>query len=321
MNNELIERYLYAVTKRLPRTKREDVALELRGLVEDMLTERCQGRIPEERDIRVVLTELGTPQELYAQYDEDAEKCLIGQPYFSTYKFVLKVVLLSVTAGLTIANLILGLMEQQEFFTVVTGWLNSLWNSLFGAFSFVTLLFAFFQRKGIRLSESFDFDNLPPVPKHSREISKWESIAGICFDVIFVVLFLLTPEVFSVWTDGMRIQMFDPEALRGCTVPILLFAACGIVREAVQLLEKEYTGRVMTVALVSDGISALLAVWWLRGHKLLNPAFLGQMNSIFAGESEFLRNLFADFQVFFLGCIFFALVLDAVDVTVKTLRK
>jgi len=321
MKNDLIERYIYAVTKPMNRKKRDDVAMELRGLIEDLLVERCGGLSPTEKDIRVVLTELGTPQELYAQYDEDADKCLIGQPYYSTYKYVMGIVLASIVAGLTIAHLMLAVLEPKDLFTGLSMWFNSIWNSVFGAFSFVTLLFAFFQRKGIRLSGSFNFNDLPPVPKRSKEISKWESIAGICFDVIFVVLFLLTPEVFSVWTDGTRIPMFDPEVLRGCAVPILLFAACGIVREAVQLLEREYTRRVMTVALVSDAISALLAVWWLQGYKLLNPAFLGQINSIFSGESEFLRNLFADFQVFFLGCILFALALDAVDVTVKALRK
>ena len=79
MKNDLIERYIYAVTKQLPKKNREDVSMELRGLIDDMLSERCAVE-PTERDVRDVLTELGTPRELYAKYDEDADKCLIGQP-------------------------------------------------------------------------------------------------------------------------------------------------------------------------------------------------------------------------------------------------
>ena len=109
MKHDLIERYIYAVTRQLPKKQREDVAQELRGLIDDMLNERCGEITPTEKDIRIVLTELGTPQELSAQYDEDAKKCLIGHPYYSTYKFVLKIVLFAAAVGITIANLMLQL--------------------------------------------------------------------------------------------------------------------------------------------------------------------------------------------------------------------
>ena len=78
MKNDLIDRYIYAVTKRMNPKIREDVQNELYGLVDDMLAERCGEVTPTEKDIRVVLTELGSPQELYAKYDEDSKKCLIG---------------------------------------------------------------------------------------------------------------------------------------------------------------------------------------------------------------------------------------------------
>ena len=68
MDSELIRRYVYAVTKRLPRKSREDVAKELNTLIADMLEERCGQVLPTEKDVRVVLTELGTPAELYDQY-------------------------------------------------------------------------------------------------------------------------------------------------------------------------------------------------------------------------------------------------------------
>lgn len=321
MKNDLIERYIYAVTRRMNPKQREDVARELHGLVEDMLAERCGGMAPGEKDIRVVLTELGTPQELYRQYDENAEKCLIGQPYYSTYLFILKIVLASVFVGLTIANLILILLEPRDLLTAAAVWLNGLWNCGFGSFAAVTLLFAFLQRKGIRISETFSFDDLPPVPKHTQETSKWESIAGIGFCALFVVLFLVTPQVFSVLCDGMWYPIFDAETLRSAWWIIAAFAACGIVREAVQLLEGSYNKRVLTVSLITNGISAALAIWWLRGFRVLNPAFIGAVNSIFREDGEFIAGIFSRFDQFFLGCILFALLLDTIDAAVKTLRK
>lgn len=319
--NDLIERYIYAVTKRMERRQREDVSLELRGLIEDMLTERCGSCSPAEKDVRVVLTELGTPQELYSQYSGDGDKCLIGQPYYSTYLFVMKIVLAAVAGGITLSNVILQMLEPKNWWTMAGTWLSMLYNGFLAAFAIVTLLFAFFYRKGIRLTEPFNFDDLPPVPKHSKEISKWESIAGIGFCAVFVVLFVFTPEVFCVIHDGKMVSLFDVGTIRDTWFIVAAFAACGIGREIVQLMEGSYNQKVLVVALVTNVLSAVLAVWWMVGFDLMNQEFLANMKTIFAGESAIVYQMFANFDLFFLGCVLFALVLDSVDVTVKTLRK
>lgn len=321
MKSDLIERYIYAVTKRMDRKQRDDVSLELRGLIDDMLAERCGSMTPSEKDVRVVLTELGTPQELYSQYSDDADKCLIGQPYYSTYLFVIKIVLAAVAGGITLSNVILQMLEPQGWWGMTATWLSMLYNSFLAAFAIVTLLFAFFCRKGIQLTEPFNFDDLPPVPKQSQEISKWESIAGIIFCALFVVLFIFTPEVFCVICDGKMISLFDIDAIRDTWFIVAAFAACGISREAVQLMEGRYNQKVLVTALVSNAISAVLCIWWLVGFDLMNQAFLANMEIIFAGENTLVYQMFGHFDLFFLACILFALVLDSIDVTVRTLRK
>lgn len=321
MNYDLIERYIYAVTKRLNRKQREDVARELRTLIDDMLTERCGERTPGEKDIRVVLTELGTPQELHAQYDDNADKCLIGQPYYSTYLFVMKIVLAAVAVGITMSNVILQILEPKVWYAMAGNWLVMLYNSFLASFTIVTLLFAFFYRKGIRLSEPFNFDDLPPVPERTQETSKWESIAGIIFCAIFVVLFLFTPEVFCVVHDGAMISLFDMETVGRTWFIVVAFAVCGIGREVIQLMEGRYNKKVMVTALVTNAVSAVLCIWWLVGFELINPVFLANMNVIFAGENNTVYTMFANFDLFFLGVMLFALVLDSIDVTVRTLRK
>lgn len=323
MNHDLIERYIYAATKRLSRKQRDDVAQELRGLIDDMLNERCGEVTPTEKDIRVVLTELGTPQELSAQYDEDAKKCLIGQPYYSTYKFVLKIVLLAAAGGITIANLMLQMVEPQEWFAAITGWLVMVYNCLLAAFTIVTLLFAFFYHKGVQITEPFNFDNLPPVPKRTQEITKWECIAGIVFCVLFAVLFLVVPQILGIIIDvnGQKISLFEVSALQGTWYIILAFSACGIIRESVQLVEGRYNKRVLTTSLISNVISAFLSIWWLTGFELIHPDFLANIPVLFEGENAIVINLFSNFQIFFLIVMLFALILDSIDVTVKTLRK
>lgn len=323
MKHDLIERYIYAVTRQLPKKQREDVAQELRGLIDDMLNERCGEITPTEKDIRIVLTELGTPQELSAQYDEDAKKCLIGHPYYSTYKFVLKIVLFAAAVGITIANLMLQLVEPQEWFSAIIGWLEMLYNTLLATFAIVTLLFAFFYRKGVQITEPFNFDKLPPVPKRTKELSKRECIAGMVFIVIFVVVFLAVPQImgFHIDRNGLRIPMFSVSALRETWYIIILFAICGMIRESVKLLEGRYNKPVLIVAAVTNAISAILSIWWLTGFKLIHPEFLANVATLFKGEDAFVINLFSNFQLYFLIIMLFALILDSVEVAIKTLRK
>lgn len=323
MNNDLIERYLYAATRRLPRKQREDVAQELRGLVDDMLCERCGDRTPEEKDIRVTLTELGSPQELYAKYSEDANKCLIGQPYYSSYLFVLKIVLACVAAGMTISCFVLQLLEPQVWYRGVFQWLNFLWQGMVSGFAFVTILFAVFYRKGIQIGEPFNFDDLPPVPQRKQEIPKWECIAGIVLSVLFTVIFLAAPQIFCTFVaeDGTLIPIIDLQAARQSWYIIVLFAACGIVREVMKLTEGQYNQKVLTVTLIGNGISALLAIWWLLGFNLINPDFLSHITSDFTDSREFMLTFFGNFQHFFLGILLLALGMDTAEALVKTLRK
>lgn len=90
---------------------KKDISDELHSLIFDMLDERCGDIVPEEHDIRVVLTELGTPSELADKYNLTNGKCLIGQPYYTKYLFVLKIVLLAVIFGLTLSSIITFMIE------------------------------------------------------------------------------------------------------------------------------------------------------------------------------------------------------------------
>jgi hypothetical protein len=91
--NDLIERYVYAISRQLPAKSREDTAKELRTLIADMLAERGAEQEPSEEDVRAVLTELGRPDELAQKYLPAQRNCLIGQPHFRVYQLVLKIVL------------------------------------------------------------------------------------------------------------------------------------------------------------------------------------------------------------------------------------
>jgi len=68
MSRNLIDRYIRTATRRLPGKLRADVQQELASTISDMLEARCGTAAPGEKDIRIVLSELGAPGKLAAEY-------------------------------------------------------------------------------------------------------------------------------------------------------------------------------------------------------------------------------------------------------------
>lgn len=323
MKNDMIERYIYAVTRRMKAKVREDVSLELRSLIDDMLQERCGDETPTEKDIRVVLTELGTPQELFAKYDEDKDKCLIGQPYYSTYKFVLKIALFGILGGLAVACLILQIMEPQPILLALGEWFAMTCEALVCAFAVVTIVFAVMQRKGMKVGESFNLDELPAVPKKKQKLSVGECIFNLAFIVVFLVLFLAVPQIFCAidTVSGTVMPVLSAEVIRGSWYLLLAFGLVGVVRESVKLLERQFNKRVFLTTAVTNVLSAGIAVWWLSGADILNPAFVGHLAVELAEEPKVFEMIFAPFNSFLLMVILLALIFDTVEAAVKTFRK
>lgn len=335
MTNDLIERYIYAATKRLTGKIRADVSDELRTIIDDMLTERCGNITPSKKDIKVVLTELGTPQELYEQYNPDSDKCLIGSPYYSTYKYVLKIVLICVCAGITLATLMSPLADA--FGSTAPSYTNSfiiyfrdffvdlfiaLPSALVWAFAFVTILFAIFYHKNIKIDNTGNLDNLPPVPVKKEKISKAEPIVGIAISIAFMSVFLICPQIFSfgITKTNTWIPIFNIDTIHSTWYIIVLFGVLGIIRESVKLIESRRNKKVMITSIVTNALSAVMAVIWLARDNILNSDFIDCITGYFTEAGDVIPSVLSNFQLFFMGVILFALAIDTIDVIVKTLK-
>lgn len=321
--NDLVERYIYAVTMRLPGKTGGDVAKELRSIISDMLDERCGDAEPTEAEVRAVLTELGTPSELADKYNPDSKGCLIGGIYFRQYKLVLKIVLISVTFGMTIAGTIASIMAQESWHVAFAEWLGVIINSLAGAFTFVTLLFAFFYHKGVKISVQTDsLDDLPPVPKRKATIPMHDPIVSIVFSIIFAVIFLAAPQIFCVIVvnNGTFISVLNADVIRGVWYLIASLTALSIIKDSVKLIDGRYTRRLMLVTVLTNLLSVGLSFWWLMNDKLLNPKLIDSLSEEFTGDSAILVNIVSNLQYILLGIIVFSLITDIVSTVVKTIK-
>ncbi|EON71075.1 HAAS signaling domain-containing protein [Lysinibacillus sphaericus] len=83
----LIDVYIYEVTRRLPKKIRDDIRLELKSKIEDSLPDTYS-----ELEVKDVLLKLGDPAELAASY-QDISNHLIGPLVYDTYIRTIKLVI------------------------------------------------------------------------------------------------------------------------------------------------------------------------------------------------------------------------------------
>ena len=321
-NNDMVERYIYAVVKSLPAKTRDDVARELRSIITDMLDERGGGTLPTEHDVRVVLTELGMPSQMREKYNPAAKSCLIGGAHYVQYKMVLKIVLICAAFGLSMAAILTGMTERNAL-SAFGQWIGTIWTGLMNAFGAVTLLYAFLYQRDIRIDADLgSLDDLPPVPVNEHTLSKWESVAEIVLSVLFATAFLAFSDMFAVILreNGDWIPLFAADAIYGSRFIVAGLGIVGVLRGCVKLLEGRYTLRLMAAALACNLVSTALCFWWLLGYKLLNPEIPTLVMELIGSPPEILGALLTNLQSVVLGVLALLTVADTVSVVVKTLR-
>lgn len=323
--SDLKERYIYAVVRNLPRANRQDIERELGTLIEDMLEARCGGETPTEKDLRVVLTELGTPAELFRKYSPDAGKALIGEGYYPQYKGFLKLILPLIAGAMLIAHLMLLLIGEMGWGEALLNYLGTTLSALLTAFAGITIAFAVMERRGVHVGVASDtIENLPPVPKRSEIIPRWDSVIGLALCVFFGLMALTFPQLMGMPVEvngSMRqIPVFQTEVLRASWVWIVIFTALGLVRGVYRLIKGRRSWSVLAVSLACDALSIPVACLIFCRDELLNPAFHQAIGGLLEGVPQFVFWMFDRFNLFFLGIILFALVIDMIDETVRTLR-
>ncbi len=278
-SKELIKRYIYAVTKHLPENKRQDVGRELQSLIDETLTERSQGGQPTDADTKAVLMELGRPTELAAKYDPHAKDALIGQPHFSVYLRILKIVLLAVTLGMTIVSLLEGITDfEGNVFQFFANTLNNIWQGLLGAFAWVTVIFAILYQKDVKFDmDTEDLEDLPEVPEKRQEIKLGEIIASFIFTILFLILFVVVPQVnlpFS-WQGSGLIPVFNPEVLISLRWLFIAAAAASVLNQSIRFLTRRHTLPVFLTTLIESVLQLALLLTWFGTPNALNPSFAG----------------------------------------------
>lgn len=316
---EMIERYIYEVTKRVPQDMREEITMELQSLIEDMREE--EGITVEE-----VLQKLGNPAEFAKRYN-DRPNYLIGPEYYDNYMWVLKLGLIGIGISAVVSALLkgitglegstlAGITEVQNWSDFFTAFFAELFttaiNGAYSVIGIVTIIFGVLEWKKVKVSlkpeekwnvgdlgknassvKSWTPAALPPVPDKRAVISRGDSIFSIIFIIVFSALLLMVPQLFGAfhYGDGKLTGIacvFNLDAWDRI-VPLLIFSMfIGLVDEIVHLVTGYYCKAVMYSSIICNAIQIACSIVLLKLLPFWNPYFADKMLE-FMEKTEFSR--------------------------------
>ncbi|MGI6707283.1 MAG: HAAS signaling domain-containing protein [Clostridia bacterium] len=323
---ELINRYIYAVTRHLPQPQREDIDKELRGLIEDMLVERCAGEEPQKTDIEAVLKELGEPSKLADQY-RDKKRYLVGPENFDIYMLILKIVLPVTAFGVAIASTI-GFFANPPFDIIqgITKLITDIISAAFSSFAWITIVFAINERIQFYTKEKmgkkeWDPSSLPEIPSKNTMIKWSDCIFGIVIAVLFICLFHFASQFIGVYhfEDGRMITvvpLFDERGVKQ-VLPLLTVLFCiSILKECGKLMMGKWTLPLGIANAIFNFISLFFLVTVFSNTGIWNPNFI---NELYAADTILshmpvgeLTTIWNSFRAGFVYVGAFGLIIDAI---------
>lgn len=279
----MIERYIYAVTRELPEQYRAEIADELEALINDLLTGMDMD-VPEERKVETVLRELGNPKELANRY-RGKERYLIGPKLFEQYLFVLKIVVLSVFVGISVATGISVMFSGDNAGELVLTYVGSLFSAVLQGAAWVTGIFALLEYKDVSLdsdgeNEQWDPRTLPEIPARKALIPRGESVFAIIATTVFLPLFFFFADkigiYYKVGNDIEFLPVFMDHSLAALKVTILVVFVLNILSEVIKLVKDRWTLRVALATTALDVISASWLVLFLNRKDIWQGEFVSK---------------------------------------------
>lgn len=325
---DLINRYVYAVTKSLPEKQREDIEKELKALINDMV-EEDEGTETYDEKVKKVLLELGDPDLLADNY-RGSRRYLIGPQNYDKYIMLLKIVSGAIFIGISIAVTISSIFSDQKNLVDILGnYFASLFSGLLQGFAWTTAAFAIAERHNINMNidgtenGEWNLSKLPMMPEKKAMIPPSESIFSIIFTAIFTAIFFLAPQLLAVYIhndSGLNvIPIFNLDILLGYRVLFLVIFILAILREALKLYSRRWTLRLSIPFSILSIASTVLMLIVFTNPNVWNPNFPSEIAAITSIDLG-LNDLWGRLKIGFIIVITVACILEVATAIYKGIK-
>ena len=297
--DNMIERYIYDVTRRLPEDERDEVGRELRANIFDMLPEDAG-----EEEIRAVLLSLGAPGVLAEQYRQ-RPRYLISPAMYESYMRALKrivplVGIIVLLVGFALGGLNAfreGMTSAKELIGAVLS--NGISTGVSGAFSalfWITIGFIVAERAGAKIGECWKPEDLPEIPKTAKYgIPLSDGVAELVVMVAFSVIGILLclgeiPFFYAIKSGDLQVfYLFTPEFLRACVPVIIVMCVFGTFKSVAKIRDRRWTPLVCAATIIDDLVSIGTAIYLAFQPSIFAPEFLSWVSAKGAGDFDILR--------------------------------
>lgn len=275
---ELTDGYVGATLRSIPEKQQADIEAELRASIDDAI----EARIAEGEDATTaeleVLTDLGDPDRLAADY-AGRPAYLIGPEHFFDYKRLVSVLLVTVVpivmAVVAVINMIVGGDVGDAFGEMIGAGLTVAVHIVFWS----TLAFALMERSDASVPTSEWTPDKLPARHGGGEVKLSETIAALVFLVLAINVFILSRTV-SPFTaeDGSLIPIFDPTVWDFWFPFLIGVLALEIGFEVVKYRVGRWTWSLASFNLALNALFAIPAIYLLATDRLFNPEFLAEIS-------------------------------------------
>lgn len=311
---DLIEIYIQEVTRRLPEKSREDIALELRSTIEDMLPDDST-----EEDVKKVLEKLGNPASLASGY-RDRPMHLIGPRYFDLYVTLLKMIL-------PIAGVIAIITMIASYFFSYNGD-EAVLNIMIHAFAegigvlievgiqvffWLTVTFAIIERtdKGREIEPLTmnhtkwtpdDLKNVMFIPK-KKAIAKGEVFGSLIWTAIWASVYFYSAHLLGVYENsGNGLEFVTPalnqEVLLSYWPIVVAVIGLEIALAVTKLIKGQWTYKLAVLNTIYEVISTVVLIIIMLNPNLFQPEFISYMTDIFSITAGHFTNWFIGGVIF-----------------------
>ncbi len=182
---DLLDRYLAAVERRLPKAQAKDIVAELREVLSAKIEAKAGDQGATADEVAAVLKEFGHPVEIasrYAGFDY-----LLGPKYYPWFWHVMRIAL-GLTVAITFGIVAVRSLASDEPFQAVFNGINVSMNAALICFGWVTALFIAAERTklDIKWIKRWDPKTLPRDHVRAQK-SMFESAVALFFDVLIIL--------------------------------------------------------------------------------------------------------------------------------------
>lgn len=324
---QMIERYIYAVTKRLPENMRDEVKEELSANIRDMMSEN-----PSDEEIDRVLHDLGHPRELAKNY-RGQERYVISPLFYDDYLQVLKIVaiiFLAVTLVFGSIDAIMNVEAHSIFGGIVEVFakiVSNAFSAFVSAFAWVTLIFwgIDYAARNKKWPE-WKLSDLPDLPKpNTIKISRVESIVGLVFGTVFSAIFLVFLiryiHLVGIYVDGeLVVQIFNSQITDQFIVFFVISAVIGFMVSLLKINYGEWRIGLASIYTAHEILSIVLFLIFIHTEGLILYEAFEQVGIYFNLSASAVQGHFESGVTGFTVFISIMVSIDLILTWIKTLK-